>query len=57
MVYIKVKLTKTNITAKESKKQTKSRKLFIPSHCQQHVLSICVVPQTHQSSLALVSYL
>ena len=57
MAYIKVILAKTNITAIKNKKQMKSRKLFIPLRCQQHVLSICVMPQTHQSSLALVSYL
>ena len=46
MAYIKVILAKTNIKAKKNKKeknkkQMKSRKLFIPLHCQQHVLSIC----------------
>ena len=62
MAYIKVILAKTNIKAKKNKKeknkkQMKSRKLFLPLHCQQHGLSICVMPQTHQFSLALVSYL
>ena len=56
MAYIKVILAKTNITAKINK-QTKNRKLFIPLHCRQHVLSICVVPQSHQFSPDLVSYL